>query len=153
MGPNIFWSHISKLFLGFWENNFLYLLLFSKLNNFHTVATQNFLMIQFITNFMFTGKTLSVIKLDWFIDGSTQLKKIKSYSPLKERKVFLYWSENIFWKRKGREKFECELRKDLISIVFSKDNSGKFSPFVVVINDDNHLLPFWMSSQARLTTP
>ena len=24
---------------------------------------------------MFTGKTLSVIKLDWFIDGSTQLKK------------------------------------------------------------------------------
>ena len=24
----------------------------------------------------------------------------------------------------------------------SKDISGKFSPFVVVINDDNHLLPF-----------
>ena len=61
MGPNIFWSHASKIiFFRLWGNNFLYflyLLLFSKLDYFHNVATQNFLMIQFATNFMFTGET------------------------------------------------------------------------------------------------
>ena len=74
------------IFSGFGETTFLYSFLFL---NFHSVATQNFLMFQFTNNFVFTSKTLSDIKLGCFIYGSTKLKRKGQFSP-KGKKSFSF---------------------------------------------------------------